>query len=246
MTSSEPKPTLLIFTLGPCRENLRKSLLPRALSAAEHRLHQIGLERAIEAGRRAGCRVVVAAPGGINLPQGVRRLPQRGRSFGGRIRNALRDLQQRRPGAPVVVVGTDVPDLESAHIRAALDRLHQAPEEVVIGPSPDGGFYLLATRRSIDPVLSRVEWCRPSTLDSLIELLGAHDRRAHMLTPLRDLDRKTDVEIWLADRVVGVGRALARWLQRLLAAIRRPLVVPHIGLPQPARVPVRSGRGPPR
>lgn len=246
MTAFEPQPTLLVFTLGPCRENSRKRLLPHALSAAEHRLHQAGLERAIEAGREAGCRVVVATPAGIDLPGGARRLPQRGDCFGGRIRNALRDLQHEMPDAPVVVVGTDVPDLEAAHIQSALSRMSDAPRDVVIGPSPDGGFYLLATRCPIDHMLSRVEWCRRSTLASLLSALESDGQRVHLLEPLRDLDQTADVEIWLADRMAGAGRAVARWLYPLLAAFRRPMIEFCIGRPQPAQVPIRAGRGPPR
>ena len=245
MISSKPKPLLLIFTLGPCRERLRKGILPRSLSSAELWLHREGLDRAVAAGQESGCQVVVASPRGVDLPGGVRQLPQRGASFSERIRNAVRTLQTEQPGSPVVVVGTDVPSLAAGHIRTALLRLAVAPGDVVLGPCPDGGFYLLATQQPIDAVLSRVKWCRQDTMASLLEALHAQNLSVHLLSPLRDLDRVEDVEIWLARDCRDRKQTLVRWLLRLLAHIRRPQVDLCLGLPIPGLVTIPSGRGPP-
>jgi 2-phospho-L-lactate guanylyltransferase (CobY/MobA/RfbA family) len=245
MTSSHQKPTLLIFTLGPCRENLRKSLLPGGLSAAEYQLHQAGLDVAIEAGRSSGCRVVVAAPRGLALPRDVQHLSQQGDCFSSRLRNAVRVLQEERPGTPVVVVGTDVPNLAADHIRAALLRVAVKPKDVVLGPCPDGGFYLLATRQPIDRVLSQVKWCRRDTLASLIDALHSQSLSTHLLSPLRDLDRSEDLELWLAHDGSGLIRGLVYWLLELLADFRRPLMAPRLGWPLSAMTAAPTGRGPP-
>ena len=245
MSSSHQKPTLLIFTLGPCRENLRKNLLPGGLSAAENRLHQAGLDVAIEAGRLSGCRVVVAAPQGLDLPKDIRQLSQQGDCFSSRLRNAVRVLQKEQPGTPVVVVGTDVPNLAADHIHTALLRIAAEPNDVVLGPCPDGGFYLLATRQPIDRVLSRVKWCRRDTLASLIEALHSQGLSTHHLSPLRDLDRTEDLELWLAHESSGLTQELVRWLLMLLAELRRPLLAPRLGRPLPALAAAPTGRGPP-
>lgn len=245
MISSQQKPTLLVFTLGPRRERLRKSILPSGLSAAELWLHRDGLDRAIGAGQQSGCRVVVASPRGIDLPGGVRQLSQQGSSFSERLRNSIRTLQTEHPGSPVVVVGTDVPNLSADHIRSALLRLAVAPRDVVLGPCPDGGFYLLATQQPIDSVLSRVKWCRQDTRASLLKALHLEGLAAHLLSPLRDLDRAEDLEIWLAHEHGGSTRNLVRWLLGLLADIRRPRVISRLGLPVPALIKTPSGRGPP-
>ena len=209
------------------------------------RLHREGLDRAIDAGRQSGCQVVVASPRGVDLPDGIRQLSQQGASFSERIRNAVRTLQTEQPGSPVVVVGTDVPNLAADHIRSALLRLAVAPSEVVLGPCPDGGFYLLATHQPIDTVLSRVKWCRQDTTASLLEALQSEHLSVHLLSPLRDLDRTEDLEIWLAHECGDRTQNLVRWLLRLLADIRRPRLNPRLGLPAPALVTIPSGRGPP-
>ena len=245
MIASNPRPTLLVFTLGPCGESLRKCLLPNGLSAAEYQLHQAGLDRAISAGQEAGCDVVVAARGGIGLPAGVRRLSQKGNGLGARIRCALRTVQRERPGVPVVIVGTDVPGLASEHIRTALTRLDTSPGEIVLGPCPDGGFYLLATRKPIDPLLARVRWCRRDTLASLLTALRSAGLSAHLLTPLRDLDRPADVDAWLAFDSAGAARDLARWLQKLLADLVDLPGALCLGRPLPAHVEALAARGPP-
>src|SRR5205807_1266758 len=88
--------------------------------------------------------VGAAAPG---RPPGVRRLEQRGASFGERLRNALADARGLGYREVVAVPG-DVPGLSAAHLRAAFAALGRHP--VVLGPSPDGGVYLLGTREGAD------------------------------------------------------------------------------------------------
>jgi glycosyltransferase A (GT-A) superfamily protein (DUF2064 family) len=154
-------------------------------------------------------------------------------------------LQKEQPGTPVVVVGTDVPSLAADHIHTALLRIAAEPNDVVLGPCPDGGFYLLATRQPIDHVLSQVKWCRRDTLASLIEALHSQGLSTHHLSPLRDLDRTEDLELWLAHESSGLTQELVRWLLVLLAELRRPLLAPRLGRPLPALAAAPTSRGPP-
>ena len=68
---------------------------------------------------------------------------QRGDDLGARLSHAFEDLlADGAPGA--IVIGSDVPTLPSAVLAAALDRL--AGADLVLGPSEDGGYYLIGLR----------------------------------------------------------------------------------------------------
>lgn len=248
-TPAVSPPTLLVFTLGDERESRRRQLLPAAHGVLERRLHRACLEAALDAGRDAGCRLAVSSPAEIEVPADVRRHRQRGRSFGRRLRNAFADTLTRG-GGPVVLVGTDVPGLEPEHVRRALTVLDEDPERVVLGPSPDGGFYLLAAARPIDEALAAARWCCRRTLRSLTRALRRQGRRVVLLPARVDLDRRADLERWLASssrwsRLAAVWRRLIERLVEILAEIRRSAIfAPELCLrPLAARIPPL--RGPP-
>lgn len=245
MAPTRQQATLLIFTLGAAGECARQPLLPRPLRRLELDLRQRCLTAAIAAGRGAGCRVTVSAPSSLDLPSGVQRTVQRGQTFDERLRQAVDDALVG--AGPVVVVGTDIPGLTASHVRQALDQLADAPERVVVGPSHDGGFYLLAAARPVHGELAAVRWRRRSTLATLVRALRAGGREVVLLEPLGDLDRPADLDLWLAARrrLPDLWHHLVRALRRLLAARRRPPVPAVLGGPAPARIPVPSGRSPP-
>lgn len=228
-------------------EGVLRRLLPPKLAGYQRQVHRACLDAAVGAGVVAGCRVEVSSPHPLNLPRGVESVPQRGRGFGGRLLAAWREA--KRPDAPLLLVGADVPGLRATHLRQALARLRGDQRRVVLGPSPDGGCYLIAARQPIDHILGQVPWCRRDTLTKLRATLIADGFEVELLEPLADLDRPSDLDrlIDSAARTWSRGwSALLGQLRTLLAALRAPAVPSLLGRPRPALVPVRVSRGPPR
>lgn len=254
-----PKPTLLVFTLGADAESRRRPLLPQRLASEERAFRSACLDAALAAGREAGCRLEVSSPAtrrDAALPAlaGITWRPQTGDGFGTRLAGALDRCFAEAPG-PVALVGTDVPGLTAGHVTRALAELAGDPDRVVLGPSPDGGFYLLAAARPIDGLADDVRWCSAATLTTLRAALEAAGRPVTLLAPLADLDAPGDLERWIktarrpavaASPVVRTLRAWAARLGRLLDELKRllPRLVPT---PPPAPAPVTVPvRGPPR
>ena len=98
-------------------------------------------------GPRAGMRRIPAFGGDIPWSAGafqpsVTVLRQRGRDLGERLEGAFRFLLRRHPAA--VVIGTDSPLLSGRLLRIALGELRVC--DAVLGPCPDGGYYLVGLR----------------------------------------------------------------------------------------------------
>ncbi len=247
MSLIHPEPALLVFTLGPHREQLRRGLLPRRLQGAERLLHQRSLESVLDSGRSSGCECWVAAPGPLTLAADVEQIEQTGRTFGERLQGSIDQVWKSSQDRPIVVVGTDCPELSESHLQEALRLLAGDPDRVVIGPATDGGFNLLAFSRPVDVELSRVRWCRGDTLKCLLAALLESGRPVTLLAPLNDLDHQADLERWLAARTsLQSGlRWFHRWLRSLLSELRRPPVPLVSGLPLPAFARPSRGRSPP-
>ena len=158
-----------------------------------------------------GVDLVVVGPRVPGLPPGARRLDQRGRGFAERLGSAFGDVRALGYREVVAVPG-DVPGLSAAHLEAAFAALVSHP--VVLGPSPDGGVYLLGTREGPDRLFEGVRWCTPFVLADLA-------RRAPgpaLLPALADVDRAADL-----DRLAG-DPTLDPSLRALVRQIRRPAV----------------------
>ena len=223
METTTAPATLLIFTLGASAQRRRRRLLPRAQAEQELALHQRCLDQALGAGRASGCRLLVSSPGALDLPSDATLLHQQGSGFGERLAAAVAEARRVACG-PLVLLGSDVPEVQPRHIALALERLAADRSSVVIGPSPDGGLYLLASHQPLDLLLEQVSWCRRDTRRRLTRTLRGAGLRVTFLEPLRDLDSRADLERWLSSSMASQGaplRLLALALQAILAGLRR-------------------------
>lgn len=85
---------------------------------------------------------------------------------------------------PVIVIGTDCPQVEARDIADALKALRRA--DLVFGPASDGGFWLMAAMAPLGPeAFENVPWSTDRTLAVLQEQL---DGRVACLRTLTDVD----------------------------------------------------------
>lgn len=249
----EQSPTLLVFTLGARCESQRRRLLPARMHPVEDSLHQACLDATLAAGREAGCQLEVSSPLELALPADVRRQRQEGDDFGSRIERAVAEAFEEH-GGPVLLVGSDVPELDAAHLRQTMRALEEDPDRVVIGPSPDGGLYLLAAARPLDTALTEVRWQCRHTLRSLKRMLRCEGRPIVILQPLLDLDHRADLERWLTMAArqpeaaiwrVSEGRRLYEQLTQALKQLVRSWVAAAFPVPYRYATSATSLRGPP-
>lgn len=90
------------------------------------------------------------------------------------------------PIRKVVIIGADCPQIKSATVEQAFANLDQAP--VVIGPSVDGGYYLLGMREMCFDIFRGIEWSTPTVLESTVEQLDRQRIEFTLLDPQEDVD----------------------------------------------------------
>lgn len=91
-----------------------------------------------------------------------------------------------------VLVGSDVPELAPTHVEAALARLAEA--DVVLSPTEDGGYCLIAMREPQPALFAGIPW---GTNGVLAATRAAAGRRAvALLDPLWDVDEVADWRRW--------------------------------------------------
>lgn len=118
-------------------------------------------------------------------------IPQTAGDLGTRMQQLMEQLFER--GARrVVLVGSDLPDIQPAIVSRALVRLKEDARRLVLGPSSDGGYYLIAAAR-VPAVFAEVDWGSPRVLSQTL----AHAQRVGMpvalLEPMTDVDSVADL-----------------------------------------------------
>ena len=94
------------------------------------------------------------------LPGGCGRLPQGAGDLGQRMARSM----TRFGMAPVVLIGSDIPGIARAHVARAFRELRR--NDLVFGPSPDGGFWLVgaASGARLGAIFDNVRWSSPHAL----------------------------------------------------------------------------------
>ncbi len=123
-------------------------------------------------------------------PAGWRRFGQGPGDLGERMARTMRLM----PPGPVVIVGTDIPDLRARHVERAFRAL--GDRDAVFGPAADGGYWLVGLRRSpgVADIFAGVRWSTSFALADTLANLGP--RRVAMLETLEDIDDGDDLRRW--------------------------------------------------
>lgn len=98
----------------------------------------------------------------------------------------------RKVRGPVCVIGADIPGITARHIADAFAVL--GAHDAVIGPAPDGGYWLIGAKNGSNlpkSALSGVRWSSEHALADSVAALGAH--RVGMVATLRDVDTADDL-----------------------------------------------------
>ncbi len=115
--------------------------------------------------------------------------------LGVRMREAL--VQQLDAGASaVVLIGTDIPSLPAHHITQAFDLLRT--KDVVLGPSIDGGYYLVGVSRPILEIFEDVEWSTPRVLSQTLDRILRAGNTLGLVPPWFDVDTPDELDLLLA------------------------------------------------
>lgn len=115
---------------------------------------------------------------------------QAGSNLGTRMQAAFEEAFGRYGYRKVVIIGSDCADLTTDTITAAFQHLER--HDMVIGPSNDGGYYLLGMRQLFTPVFERKQWSTPSVLgDSRVDIENA-GLTYYLLPQLTDIDTEED------------------------------------------------------
>lgn len=143
-------------------------------------------------------------------------IPQVGDDLGERLTSAAKwGLENGYD--KTIITGSDSPTLPIAYISEAVDSLTSC--DVVIGPSVDGGYYLIGFSKQnitavVPTIFEGIAWSTADVFQQTIERIHTSNAKLHLLPPWYDVDTPEDLNflhthlsaIRLADGTVQTGR----------------------------------------
>jgi rSAM/selenodomain-associated transferase 1 len=150
--------------------------------------------------------VIAVTPDGCEaevsrLVPAARVTTQRGGDLGERMRLAIDASFATSATKPdkVALIGSDLPTLPHERLFDACDVLG-TDSDLVLGPSEDGGFYLIAARAPLPPQLfDGVEWSTATVFERVLDNARAAALTVGVLPVWWDVDAPEDLSRVLAD-----------------------------------------------
>lgn len=95
----------------------------------------------------------------------------------------------------VVLIGSDCPDITPEIINEAFEALTHA--DVVLGPTFDGGYYLVAMAGKFHDIFSDITYSTESVLEETLSLAKRNNISCHCLDRLNDIDEIDDLNQYI-------------------------------------------------
>lgn len=142
---------------------------------------------------------------------------QYGNSFGERFVNAINSVFDKGFES-VITIGNDTPHLKSNDILKASKSINA--KKFVLGPSTDGGFYLMGLHKSQfhEGNFRNLPWQTTSLSKKIAGLIEAHNVQVIRLHILQDLDHPSDLK-----KVLNAYRTGFKKIIQLIISLLAPM-----------------------
>jgi uncharacterized protein len=106
----------------------------------------------------------------------------------------MQHIMTAMPPGPVIVIGSDIPDVLPRHIERAFCQL--GDNDAVFGPARDGGYWLVGLKRRphVPHVFKHVRWSTKHALKDTLK--NCRRLSVGLAATLADVDRRKDWRKW--------------------------------------------------
>src|SRR5262245_24753069 len=193
------KRVLLVVAKQPAAGQTKTRLCPPLSAASAAALYECFLQDTLDVMRQVPGveRSIVYLPSDAagyfhTLAPDMALTPQRGADLGERLDHLLSDALAGG-AAQAVVMDSDSPTLPAAYVAEAFARL-DGPDDVVLGPCHDGGYYLIGLKRPQPRLLREVQMSTPFVVRDTLALADTLGLRVALLPSWYDVDTAAELE----------------------------------------------------
>jgi uncharacterized protein len=142
------------------------------------------------------------------LPVRLALFPQQGQGLGERLAGIFRQLCGEGH-EQVHIINSDSPDLPCTLLRESIRRLKEPGTDLVLGPSRDGGYYLVGLKRPVPELFDQIPWSTEHVLAVTLQRACDLELSCSLLAPWDDIDTYEDLLRLLARNQHWCGNGYA-------------------------------------
>lgn len=135
------------------------------------------------------------------LPPSFGLMLQDDADFGSALFGAIEKLLRKSHDC-VCLINSDSPTLPASFLEQAIDALRLPGDRVVLGPTGDGGYYLIGLKKPNRRLFTDIPWGTGHVTDRTIERAVELDLEVSMLPEWYDVDDAESLE-WLREELAG-------------------------------------------
>jgi rSAM/selenodomain-associated transferase 1 len=193
-------PRLVVFAKAPLAGLAKTRLIPALGAEGAARLARRFLDHAMAQAIQAGVGLVelCLSPGpddsawhGVKRPDDVSCTDQGEGDLGARMARAVHRVTAGPHGQPILLMGTDCPQLTAGILRDAAAQLAQ--HDAVLIPVADGGYVLLGLRAPCPALFSEMAWSTPVVAAETQRRLAGLGLSVWVGPTLNDIDEPADL-----------------------------------------------------
>ena len=182
-----------IFTKAPVPGAVKTRLIPELGKRGATELHIELTNRIIRELSARGNNLEVWCASDLDHPYFAaipqEKFLQQGDDLGQKMAHALNDGLHR--ASRVVLLGTDLPPIDSAYVERAFTAL--AAHDLVLGPTLDGGYGLIGVRGRVPDAFTDIPWGEAEVLNATCSRLNRSRVNYALLPLVWDVDTPEDL-----------------------------------------------------
>ena len=129
----------------------------------------------------------------VSLPSRLLWVKQQGEDLGERLSSVI--AYAGNVGfSPIIVLGADSPTLPSSFVVTACNALANDQTDIVLGPTTDGGYYLLGLRKVVPNLFHNVAWSTDRTFEQTVRNINELKLRLLKLPDWYDVDTFAELD----------------------------------------------------
>ena len=125
-------------------------------------------------------------------PQSFELFPQSDGDLGARMEHACATLFAKGY-EKIILIGGDLPPVPLAYFDEAFEFLNGPGHRVVLGPSRDGGYYLVGLNLRLPEIFEAMTWSHDQVLSQTLVKIVSHGVEHHLLPSWHDVDTLEDL-----------------------------------------------------
>lgn len=215
---------LIIFAKEPKKGKVKTRLLGYLSEIRCVNLYKAFLRDTLDLARKIACaHKIIAYDSHGNSPRYLKKIAprhtfykQKGACLGERMHNTFR-FAKDAGASKMVIIGSDLPSLPVSSINKAFGLLDRV--DLVLGPSLDGGYYLIGLKSPCVGLFKGIVWSSPTVLKDTIKNIHKLKKSVALLDKRYDIDDARDLFRLKNDLSRIRDISVARWTRKFMNSV---------------------------